>query len=229
MGAIQLWPCPLIYRNAMWCSCTRSTVSTLYLQIDKYHVLMSKLNTKLFAFALLFVAMASCKKEDDQPTPPPTNESELITTVVLTFTDPELNETFELRFRDLDGEGGNEPVITMEPLPVGRAFNLRVRVLDESSSSPVELTNEILSEANEHQFFFAVEGAALAISYSDQDGNGRPLGLSNLAISGAASSGTLKVTLRHDLDKEAEGVSAGDITNAGGDTDIEVTFPLVLE
>ena len=185
---------------------------------------------KFIAAALLIVALGACKKEDDPaPTPPATNESELITTLVLTFTDPELNESFELRFRDLDGDGGNAPVVTTEPLPGGRAFNLGVRVLDESGSSPVELTNEILAEANEHQFFYAVEGADLAVSYADQDGNGRPLGLLNLAISGAASAGSLKVTLRHGPDKEAMGVSDGDITNAGGDTDIEVTFPLVLE
>jgi hypothetical protein len=37
------------------------------------------------------------------------------------------------------------------------------------------------------------------------------------------------VTLRHEPDKGAAGVSGGDITNAGGDTDIEVTFPVVIE
>jgi len=186
--------------------------------------------TKFIAAAFLFVALAACKKEDDPaPTPVGPNESELITTLILTFTDPELNEVFEMRFRDLDGEGGNAPVITTVPLPGGRAFILRLRVLDESGSSPVEITNEILAEANDHQFFFDVEGADLAISYSDQDGNGKPLGLQNLAISGAASSGSLKVTLRHELDKDGEGVSNGDITNAGGDTDLEVSFPLVVE
>ena len=37
------------------------------------------------------------------------------------------------------------------------------------------------------------------------------------------------VVLRHLLDKFAEGVADGDITNAGGDTDVEVSFPIVIE
>ena len=46
---------------------------------------------------------------------------------------------------------------------------------------------------------------------------------------GAASNGTVVVTLRHQPDKTASGVSSGDITYAGGETDIEVSFPLVIE
>lgn len=181
-------------------------------------------------FSLILVALAGCKKDEDPgPTPSTVNESELITTVILKFTDPELSESFELRWRDLDGDGGNAPVITTVPLPSGRAFNLSVRLLDESVSPAEELTGEIQGEANEHQFFFDVQNADLSISYADQDGNGKPLGLLNLAISGGASTGSVKVTLRHDPDKAAVGVSVGDITNAGGDTDIEVVFPLVLE
>lgn len=41
--------------------------------------------------------------------------------------------------------------------------------------------------------------------------------------------GDLKIVLLHEPNKDAEGVSAGDITNAGGDTDVEVTFALGLE
>jgi hypothetical protein len=55
------------------------------------------------------------------------------------------------------------------------------------------------------------------------------LGIVNLAISGAASTGTLGVILRHQLDKNAAGVADGDITNAGGDTDIEVVFPVTIQ
>jgi len=37
------------------------------------------------------------------------------------------------------------------------------------------------------------------------------------------------VTLRHQPDKGAIGVSDGDITNAGGETDIEVLFDVIIE
>ena len=35
--------------------------------------------------------------------------------------------------------------------------------------------------------------------------------------------------LRHEPDKSAAGVSSGDITNAGGETDIEVSFNVIIE
>jgi hypothetical protein len=185
----------------------------------------------LLAVVLLSMAVVGCNKEDDPAPPiqPPTNESELITTLVLTFNDPETSETFTMRFSDPDGDGGNAPVITADALPTGRAYVLSLTVLDESGSSPVNLTNQIQAEADEHQFFFAVQGANLTVSYSDQDANGKPLGLVNLAISGASSTGSLTVGLRHQPDKNAAGVSDGDITNAGGDTDIEVVFPVTIQ
>ena len=44
----------------------------------------------------------------------------------------------------------------------------------------------------------------------------------------AAGSGELQVVLRHEPDKFGANVSAGDITNAGGETDIEVMIPYVV-
>ena len=41
-------------------------------------------------------------------------------------------------------------------------------------------------------------------------------------------SASMTVILRHEPDKAGAGVSDGDITNAGGETDIEVTFPFEL-
>lgn len=67
------------------------------------------------------------------------------------------------------------------------------------------------------------------ITYLDLDENGNPLGLEFSLQTGAPSIGNFTITLRHDLDKFAEGVSEGNITNAGGDTDISVTFPLVIQ
>ena len=46
---------------------------------------------------------------------------------------------------------------------------------------------------------------------------------------GDAASGNITIILRHEPVKDAEGVSDGDITNAGGETDISVTFPVVVQ
>ncbi len=180
------------------------------------------------AFGALLMA---CKKDEtSSPAPTPTNEEELITTLILTFTDQETpTEVFELRFTDLDGDGGNAPVITGDTIPANRAFNMTVRVLNESGSTTEEITNEIASEGPAHQFFFQPVGTTLLVAYADADANGQPIGLTNLATTAAPGEGTMTVTLRHQPNKTAAGVINGDITNAGGETDIEVTFPVIVD
>ncbi|MEO8590808.1 MAG: type 1 periplasmic binding fold superfamily protein [Flavobacteriales bacterium] len=195
----------------------------------------STMNTTLKYTILLLsstLALLSCKKDegDTVEPPPPTNEEEVITTLVLTFVDAEnVANVYELRFSDPDGDGGAAPAITTDTLPAGRAYSVSVSVLNESASPVDNITSEIQAEDEMHQFFYQVTGANLTMAYADADANGMPVGLLNTAITGLASAGTLKVTLRHQPDKSAANVSAGDITNAGGDTDIEVTFPVAIE
>ena len=96
-------------------------------------------------------------------------------------------------------------------------------------SDCLETTIEIAEEDDEHQFFFSASSALnLVVAYADQDGNGQPLGLLSTITAGGASNGTLTITLRHEPNKSAAGVSDGDISNAGGETDIEVLFPITI-
>ena len=48
-------------------------------------------------------------------------------------------------------------------------------------------------------------------------------------VSGQESSGTITFTLRHEPNKNAAGVSDGDISNADGETDIEATFDVSIQ
>lgn len=193
--------------------------------------LMKKYLNHAFIPLCGMLALSACKKDEEDPeTPPPTNEEEVITTVVLTFTDPEnAATTYELRFSDPDGAGGNAPAITSDPLPVSFGFIATVRVLNESVSPAVDLTSQIQSEGVDHQFFYQISGANLSMSYGDSDANGKPIGLLCAAATGAASTGSITVTLRHAPDKNAANVAAGDITNAGGETDVEVTLPVIIQ
>lgn len=195
---------------------------------------MMNIGTKRTWNNILFMAigassLVACKKDEDPAPSTPPNQEEVITTLLLTFTDTEnAANTYELRFTDADGDGGADPVLTGDTLPAGRAYTLAMRVLDESGSTPDEVTEEIENEAEEHQFFFQPSGIDLQVAYADTDANGRPVGLINTAITGVAGTGTLTVTLRHEPNKAAPGVAEGDITNAGGETDIEVAFPVVI-
>jgi hypothetical protein len=54
--------------------------------------------------------------------------------------------------------------------------------------------------------------------------NGKPIGLAfTLKTGTAAATGNIVVVLRHMPAKSAAGVATGDITNAGGATDAQIT------
>ena len=60
--------------------------------------------------------------------------------------------------------------------------------------------------------------------YSNFDGDGNPLGTMFVLNTGIPSSGGLTFTLRHEPNKPNTGLE-----NAGGSTDIEVTFDVTVE
>lgn len=192
------------------------------------------MNKQHVPFMLLLSAtacLAACRKDDDDPAAPapPANEEELITTIRLNFQGAGGAGNKQFTWVDLDGDGGSPPVITADTLSADSIYTVTVEVLDESTDPAGDITAEILAEDEAHQFFFQPGGANVTVAYGDADANGNPVGLATTWTVGAVSSGTVVVTLRHEPDKSAAGVAAGDITNAGGETDIEVTFPLVID
>lgn len=169
------------------------------------------------------LTLISCKKDKDKP-----HEEELITTLIMTWAPDGGGDEVTFIWRDLDGEGGNPPVIMTEPLAANTAYTVRINLLDESQMPPEDITDEIEEEDDEHQFFYLPSGIALTVEYLDSDGNGNPIGLWTRMTTGDPSTGSLQVTLRHGPNKSATGVKEGDITNAGGDTDIEVEFDVTI-
>jgi hypothetical protein len=171
----------------------------------------------LFATLLLF---GSC---NDDPDPVKENEEELITTVKLTFI--EGSNSFVAAWTDADGDGANLPKVDDISLEAGKTYAVSVELLNESTTPADNISAEVSEEGTEHQFFFITDGELdLTTAYDDQDADGHPIGLENTFVAGSASSGTLKVILRHEPNKTAVGVSDGDVTNAAGETDIE-TLP----
>lgn len=175
----------------------------------------------IMGMVLLFT---SCEKDPEIP-----HEEELITTLTLHLAPEGGGESVVFTFRDLDGDGGNDPVMTTGLLASGTVYLSTVEILNESVSPALDITHEIEEEAEEHQLFFEITGADATFQYDDLDGNGRPVGLHGEISTHAAGAGTISITLRHQPDKMAAGVSGGLIANAGGETDIEVTFPLVVQ
>lgn len=189
---------------------------------------MKQLHKFAFLLTLISALFIGTACEDDDPEIP--NPEELITTLRMQLTPTAGGAAVTLEFRDLDGEGGNDPTITDGTLAANTTYTGSLELLNESET-PVEIiTEEIEEEDEEHQFFFSIGGGLdLTVAYDDADSDGNPLGVSTIVTTGAASSGTLTVVLRHEPAKDASGVRDGDITNAGGETDIEVEFPVMVQ
>ena len=175
----------------------------------------------------LALGAAACN-DDDGPADPGAGEEEVITTVRVTFASAD--DTAELLFRDADVSGTGSAVITGDTLAANTEYEVSIAFLNESVDPVDDITAEVEEEAGEHQvFYLPSDGLALTVSPTDADAEGRPVGLAAAATTVVASSGSLRVVLRHEPDKDAAGVAAGDITNAGGETDVEVDFPVVIE
>lgn len=179
---------------------------------------------KLIYLALAFVFFTSCEKDD--PVIP--NEEELITTVIYQLTPVGGGGMVEMRYTDLDGDGGDSPLILNGTLQPNTSYTGVLTLLNEQESPAEDITEEIEEEATEHQFFFEPSNASISVAYDDMDSNGEAIGLSSILTTTNSDTAALTITLRHEPNKTATGVSAGDITNAGGETDIEVTFQVYV-
>jgi hypothetical protein len=181
---------------------------------------MKTLNSFLtfMLITLYAVTFTACDK-DDNPKP---NEQELITTVKLTFT-PAGGEPVSFAARDLDGDGGQPPVVEDIQLAAATSYTLQVEFLDESDPLQTEdLTEEVSGESAEHLVCFSATGSMAAPVASDQDSNGAPLGLVSAVSTDQAGAGTLQVSLKHEPDKQATDPCST------GETDAEVVFQVTI-
>src|SRR6218665_52120 len=184
-------------------------------------------NFKYIAVATIAVVVSSCSDDDKPSVNTPVNEEEVITTVITTLTNG--TQTVTLTSRDLDGDGPNAPVVTLSGnLTANTTYTGTVKFLNELVNPAEDITDEIHEESDEHQIFFQVRVDLGTFNYADLDRNGKPVGLSFHYTTGNAASGNLIVTLIHEPNKNAEGVATGNITNAGGATDAQISYPIVV-
>lgn len=182
-------------------------------------------NLKWMAAAAVAVGMTACEGPENPDVP---HEEELITTLNVTLT-PASGQAIVFTYQDLDGDGGDAPVITVDSLEANTTYTGALTLFNEAEDPAEELTQEIFTEAEEHQFFFSSTLSDVVLAYDDQDANGHPLGLQFTLTTGEAGSGEMTIILKHEPNKSAAGVADGDPTEAGGETDIEVTFDLYIK
>lgn len=185
-------------------------------------------NFRILALVLItIISFSSCSSDDNNS---PVNEEEVITTVAATFTPQGGGTPVVLISRDLDGDGPDAPVVSVSgSFTAGRTYEGAVNFLNELTNPSEEITGEIEEEGTQHQIFFQHSGIG-TFTYADEDANGHPVGLSFLfTATTTPGAGSLTVTLRHQPNKSAEGVPGGNIANAGGSTDAQVSFSVVVE
>ena len=180
---------------------------------------------KFIAMAIFaIVLLNSCSDDDD--TPEAVHEEEVITTMTITLTPSGGGTAVTLKTQDLDGDGPNAAVISVSGnLTAGVAYNGAIELLNETESPAEDITEEVEEEGDEHQFFYTVgSGLDATTAYTNFDGNGNNLGTEFTLTAGAASSGNLTFTLRHEPTKPNTGLS-----DAGGETDIAATFSVTIQ
>ena len=181
-------------------------------------------NLKLIALLVIPIIFSTSCSNDDAPV----NEEEVITTVTTTLVGG--GQTITLTSRDLDGDGPNAPVVTVSGnLVAGTTYTGSTTFLNELENPAEDITVEVEEEGADHQVFYQLTSSIGTVTYTDTDANGKPIGLNFTLVAGTSgSTGTLTVTLKHLPNKTATGVAAGDITNAGGNTDAAVTFSVAV-
>lgn len=190
----------------------------------------------VIALAAFALSLSSCKSDD----PEPENEGEVITEVTLKFT--ELNSAgapvgtpVEFVATDPDGlELGNGPTIETVTLGRGKTYLMEISLFNGIENE--DITEEIREEKEEHQFFFlgsAFSGTALlSYTYDDEDIDGNPVGLRGIVQTLGFNTAQMRVVLRHDLNKNFAGANNPNWENfvqAGGETDLDIIFPVVLK
>jgi len=165
--------------------------------------------------------ITGCKKDKNavgDPDDHDHDDAELITSMVLEFSDTaNVQPNVTVAFRDPDGEGGNAATeFDTIALAANTVYSVKITLLDESKNPAVKISDEVKTEGDEHLFCFDVTGANINVARTDSDGK-YEIGLDSRWTVAAASNGTVKVTLKHQ-----PGVKNG--TCGVGDTDVEVNF-----
>ena len=194
----------------------------------------------LFTFLLLSVFVFNACGDDESPGGG--DPEEIITDVILTFTDAAGN-TVTAMAQDPDGEGVEDIQATSEiNLAPNTSYTLSIQLWNGLVDPAEDIAAEVAEEDDEHQFFFGYSTGSFTepnitgvgniaadgglINYLDEDDNGNPLGLETAWTTAITTftDRSFRVRLQHQPDIKTATTTADD-----GDTDIDVTFVLNVQ
>lgn len=184
------------------------------------------------------LAFSACEVEDPEKEEVP----ELITTVKLTFVPDSGEETVVATASDPDGEGVADMQI-QEPIGLlaGTTYTLSIVLINglaDPTQPEYDVTEEVSEEADEHMFYFGwtvdlfanpsgvgnADDPSGIVIYLDEDANGLPLGIETQWTTSAPATGEFRIILKHQPDLKSAQSNA-----QTGETDMDITFPVIIE
>ncbi|MBC8070653.1 MAG: hypothetical protein IAG13_20150 [Deltaproteobacteria bacterium] len=221
--------------------------------IEKQPFVMTRQSTLFNLFPLGLAAMVGACLADASDDEGGNQETEVISTVRLTFTPTGGGTPVIAAFRDPDGDGGVSGTAERLALVDATTYTMTAQFLNELVDPPADITVEVREEAEDHQVFVfgsAVRGPATdenpdalvehsyadaESDYTDDTGEDLAVGLSSTVTVVATGSAELEVMLRHlpSLNGEPQKVRGlADALAAGGplpgEVDAHVKFQVTV-
>lgn len=198
----------------------------------------SQLLLRLCIALIVSVNFSACEVDDPEKEEVP----ELITTVKLTFVPDIGGKTVVASASDPDGEGVADMQID-EPIRLssGTTYTLSIVLINglaDPTQPEYDVTEEVSEEADEHMFFFGwtvdlftnpsgignADDPSGIVIYLDEDANGLPLGIETQWTTSTPATGEFRIILKHQPDLKSAQSDAHT-----GETDVDITFPFVIE
>lgn len=177
-----------------------------------------KTKNLFLAFLLAGVSFVACKDEHAH------DEQENINTVRLLIRDVvSSGNATTYTWTDPDGAGGNPPRIDSIRLDSNKTYTVEARFLDGSTTAEKDYTDEIKAESIAHLIVWTVNGANVTVSNRSTDTNGKDFAQTANLTTTRRSNGTLNLILKHNPDKSAANPALT------GETDVEVTYPIIVK
>lgn len=173
------------------------------------------------------VALATTACNNDDDTPEQIEDHEGIEEVVLRFTATDGTAT---DYSFTSGQSTGETI----NLAVNSTYAMEVVELNgEEDGVEGNLIGEIVEEVEDH--FFVYELADVTFGFTRTDSaettreDGTLVGVKAQIVTSTAGSGTFKVILKHEPTSVDDSANNGLGSSEGGSTDVEATYPIVIE
>jgi len=206
----------------------------------------------IIALVIFSLAYSSCNKEEKNVTPAPPGNEFLTTVELKLQNTADPNDIVTAIWKQLDPTETDPPdtSLALLNLKAGSTYNGQIVILDETQTPPETVSDEIKERENYHLFFFQptpispanlvisktspyIPGTAtttagpylnLSVTRTDEDTNKPPLqvGLTDQFVTGDASTGWLRVVLRHQPNVK-------DGTYSPGSSDLDINFKVKIK